>query len=175
MGSIIGSVVGGLFGRKSGRDAANTANQGFNYLLGNENVQQAQEGGLTAQNFMEQLLGLRGGNAAETAFDRFREGTGYQFMMDEGIGAIENSMAARGVLNSGATSKALMKYGQNLASQSFGDYMSRLGGMAGTGLETALNVGGAGTSSGQTAAEMRRSGDQDLASGVGGLLSGIFG
>jgi hypothetical protein len=44
---------------------------------------------------------------------------GYQFQMDEGRRAIEGSRAASGLLNSGATGKALLDYGQGLADQTY--------------------------------------------------------
>ncbi len=50
----------------------------------------------------------------------FQADPGYQFRMDEGLKAIDRSAAARGGLNSGATLKALTRFGQNQASQEFG-------------------------------------------------------
>jgi hypothetical protein len=41
---------------------------------------------------------------------------GYQFRMDQGLGALENRMAGRGLVGSGAEQKGIMDYAQGLAS-----------------------------------------------------------
>lgn len=50
---------------------------------------------------------------------------GYQFRMDEGTRAIENSALARGGLNSGNTMKELMEYGQNYATSEYDKELGR--------------------------------------------------
>jgi hypothetical protein len=45
---------------------------------------------------------------------------GYAFRMQEGLKALNSSASAKGNMNSGATMKALMKYGQNMGSQEYG-------------------------------------------------------
>jgi hypothetical protein len=45
---------------------------------------------------------------------------GYQFRLDQGLGALENRMAGRGLVGSGAEQKGIMDYAQGLASQEFG-------------------------------------------------------
>jgi len=57
--------------------------------------------------------------------DDFEKDPGYQFRMDEGTKAIENSAAARGGLLSGATLKAINKYGQDFASNEYGNAYNR--------------------------------------------------
>jgi len=57
--------------------------------------------------------------------DQMRADPGYQFRQQEGMNAIENSAAKRGSLFSGATMKALAKYGSNLASQEYGAAYNR--------------------------------------------------
>jgi hypothetical protein len=49
----------------------------------------------------------------------------YQFRLHEGRDALENSAAARGVLNSGGTLSDLLKYGQQFASQEYGNIFDR--------------------------------------------------
>ena len=55
----------------------------------------------------------------------FQQEPGYQFRQAEGQRAIESSAAARGSLLSGATQKALARYGQGLASQEYGNAYNR--------------------------------------------------
>lgn len=51
------------------------------------------------------------------AFAAFRDTPGYQFGLDEGAKTVQASAAARGGLNSGATLKALTKFGNDYADQ----------------------------------------------------------
>lgn len=85
-----------------------------------------------------------GGDASAEApstpdYSAFYQSPGYQFRLNQGIQALDRSAAARGRLNSGAQSKALMRFGQGLASQEFGNYTNRLAGLAGVG-QTATNT-----------------------------------
>lgn len=50
---------------------------------------------------------------------------GYQFRASEGQRALEQSAAARGLLNTGGTLKDLLNYGQNLASQEYQNVWDR--------------------------------------------------
>ena len=57
----------------------------------------------------------------------------YQFRLGEGLKALERSAAARGGLISGGALKAAQRYGQDFASQEFGNAYNRLASMAGLG------------------------------------------
>jgi hypothetical protein len=78
----------------------------------------------------------------QAAFDRFHASPGYQFSFDQGQQAVENSAAARGGVHSGATMKALDRFGTGLANQEYGDYYNRLAAEAGIG-QTAVAQGNA--------------------------------
>jgi len=80
------------------------------------------------------------------AFDAFRNTPGYQFGLDQGKRAVESSAAARGGLNSGATLKALTKFGNDYADQQgFTPYMNRLAGLFGGAQTAAGQMGSYGT------------------------------
>lgn len=66
-------------------------------------------------------------------FSSFYQSPSYQFRMQEGMNALTGNAATRGALQSGATLKALQKYGQNYASNEFGQYMNQLFNVAGLG------------------------------------------
>lgn len=70
---------------------------------------------------------------------------GYQFALDQGLDAINARAGASGGLDSGATRTALMEYGQELQNQYYGQYLDRLTGQAGDGLNAAALQGTAGT------------------------------
>lgn len=78
----------------------------------------------------------------QAAYDRFHVSLGYQFSFDQGQQAVENSAAARGGVHSGATMKALDRFGTGLANQEYGDYYNRLAAEAGIG-QTAVAQGNA--------------------------------
>lgn len=89
--------------------------------------------GVTAQNQLMTLLGLQGGTpgaefgryARPFGTSDFQADPGYAFRLSEGLKALEASRAARGGLLSGATGKALSRYGQGLASQEYGNAFTR--------------------------------------------------
>ena len=57
----------------------------------------------------------------------------YQFRLGEGLKALDRQAAARGGLISGGALKAAQRYGQDFASQEFGNAYNRLASMAGLG------------------------------------------
>ena len=77
-------------------------------------------------------IGGTPGNSQQDPFALFRNAPGYQFGLDEGNKQVQASAAARGGLNSGATLKSLLKFGQNYADQQgFTPYMNRLAALSG--------------------------------------------
>lgn len=176
-GGIVSAGLGiasSIFGNKSAKKQTGMINQGFDYLKGNQNVTQAQEFGGQASGLMAGLLGLGGDQqAAEEAFGQYRDSTGYQFRMGEGMGAIEGSRAARGVLNSGATAKELTRFSQDYASNEFQNYLNQLGGQQAMGLESAFQVANAGAQAGSQSAGVEADRSSNMMSGLGGLARGI--
>lgn len=83
-------------------------------------------------------------SSAPSAWDTFRNSTNYQFRLGEGERALNQGFAARGSLNSGAAAKALLRYGQDYASNELGTYMNLLGGQQNMGLNAARAVAGVG-------------------------------
>lgn len=83
------------------------------------------------------------------AFDRFRDATGYQFQLDQGVKALDQSAAARGLLNSGKAVKSVQKYGSDLASQSAGQYLNYLANQQGVGSSAINALAGMGNVLGQ--------------------------
>jgi hypothetical protein len=62
---------------------------------------------------------------------------GNRAIMNEGLGALEASAAARGGLYSGATMQGLQRAGQEYTNRFYGNYLDRLGGMAASGQNAA--------------------------------------
>lgn len=195
--SGIGSLIGGglsLFsgkeqGRryeKAGRQAAAEANKGFDWILGNTNLQGYAGDGRTAADVRMGALGLGGGEASQAAFDNFLNSTGYNFRLKAGQDAIGAGMSAAGKLNSGARDKALVEYGQNLGGDYFDNWMAGIGGVADRGFAADTALGdyrtGASARAGEAlyngitgGADARAGGQAGAAAGAGGAWEAIFG
>lgn len=88
--------------------------------------------------------GVSAEQAARDAFDIFRDSTGYQFRLNEGLDAVNSNAFGQGFGQSGAALKALQRYGQNFASNEFGNYMGYLGNQQGVGLGAGSALAGVG-------------------------------
>lgn len=82
--------------------------------------------------------------SAGNAFDVFRNSTGYQFRLGEGMNALNSGYAGAGVLQSGDAMRAAQEYGQNFASNEFGNYMGYLSNQQGVGLAGTSALAGVG-------------------------------
>jgi hypothetical protein len=67
----------------------------------------------------ERAFGILSDLAENPEEFEFEEDPGYQFRLSEGEKAIQRAAAASGVLQSGGTGKALLRYGQGFASHEF--------------------------------------------------------
>lgn len=136
----MGDVGMELFG--GSKQKANSSNQAYGYLqdaLGG-GIQQGGQAGSAIAN----MLGLNGSGAQNQGFNNFRNSTGYQFGMDQGMQAITGGAATKGLLNSGSTLKGLNQFGQQFANSQYGDYMNQLQGLQGAGLQGAGVLSSAG-------------------------------
>lgn len=200
----VGSIIGGNKAAKAQKEAAKQALTGYNYLSNNEANQSAQGAVAGAQESQGAALGQQGGTTSNIAqllgtepitdqtkngFTNYLNSTGHQFQLQQGQEAITGSAAARGVLNSGATAKALTKFGQNLGTQSFNNYLGQLGGLAGqqgnlasayggivnTGVNAAGQVGQAGNIGGGNAATQTAGAGESKGTGIAGAFNAVGG
>lgn len=72
------------------------------------------------------------------ALARFKTSPGYTFRLQEGVNALNRSASAKGMNLSGAQAKALTDYGQNTASNEWGNYVNGLSGLAGGGMNAGI-------------------------------------
>jgi hypothetical protein len=107
--------------------------------------------------------------AQQNAFAKFRADPGYQFAFDEGQRALQSSAAARGILNSGATAKALTRYGQGVADQQYGNYFNRLASLAGIGQNATNSIAQIGQNSANTQGNAFMNAGNARASAYGGI------
>jgi len=90
------------------------------------------DAGVAATNQLGGIYGLPGYSSVDIG-KTISQLPGYQFQLSQGTQAIDRSQAARGLLNSGATGKALTQYGQGLAQNYMGQYVGGLQEMANRG------------------------------------------
>lgn len=190
MGDIIGGVIGGLGSLAGGQSAKSNDLTGYNYLAGKNGTpgpgsdyvnrgQVAAKLQTGTQDAEGQLLGTAPvQQGTKNAFSNYLNSTGFKFQQQQGTQAITGSAAARGILNSGATAKALTSYGQNLGATGFTNYLGQLsslntqqGGVAGAGLDAAKAIGSAGTTGGIQAGNDMQTGITGATGGVNGMLS----
>jgi len=101
-------------------------------------------------NAIADLLGLNGGASQDAGFNRFKDSSGYNFIQNQGINAINSNNASKGMLGSGSALKAITGYSSNLAKSFLNDYMGQLTGLADQGNKAGSILAGAGgVSSGQ--------------------------
>lgn len=182
MGAAIGGIIGGvgslLGGSSSDKQVSKNALTGYNYLTSGQGSD-ANNGyvsfGNNANNAQADLLGLSNNpHAQDAAFSNFRNSTGYNFLMDQGSRAITGSAAAKGILNSGATAKALTQFGQNLADTSFQNYFNNITDVSKQGQAALQMTSQAGTQGGGAAASALTSGNATQgASGLGGFMGSL--
>jgi hypothetical protein len=157
------------------------------------------QAGLTAQEQIMQLLGI-GGDASAQGYGSlakpfgqtdFEQDPGYAFRQSEGMRALERSASARGNLLSGGTLRGIQRFGQDLASQEYGNAFNRyqiernarlnpLQSLMGSGQSATNVLTGAAGQAGQNeasniynAAQARASGYVGSANALGGALSSI--
>ena len=95
---------------------------------------------------------------------------GYNFRLSEGLKAVENSAAARGMGLSGGALKDISRWSQSLASDEFSkayqrrqDYLNRLSGLVGTGQASAVGQAQQGGAMGAQVSNSILTGGQALA------------
>lgn len=108
--------------------------------------------------FGDRLSGMASGK------EDFSGDPSYQFRFNQGQQAVERSMAARGMLGSGNELMELQKYGQDMASQEWGNEFNRL-----------ATLSGANSLMGSGLGQLNMQRQMNTMQGVGGLLGSIFG
>lgn len=188
LGALIGagaSLLGGVLSSRASRKAAQTQADSANRA---SEIQQAQfeklrsdlepyrQGGNTA---LEQMMGKM---TPDGYFNQTYKGQdiyndpSYQFRLNEGLGAVQQSAAAQGGLLSGATLKALNNYAQDYASQEYHNaynrfnadqtnQYNRLSNLIGMGQNASAQTGNAGMQTAQAVANNTMAGADALASG----------
>jgi hypothetical protein len=127
--------------------AANNALQADIYSQNKQVLSPYVQAGIPATNSIQALLGLTNNpgsttgtaaaDAANAAFDTFRNSSGYQFTLDQANKASTAALGRAGMLQSGAAVKSAANLNANIANQSFGQYLAALNGQQAVGVGAA--------------------------------------
>jgi hypothetical protein len=134
--------------------AANLAQAQKVYADTQGNLNPFIQGGQTANTALMGLLGIGGSpEAANNAFNQFRNSTNYNFLLNQGLQGVQSANAQS--FNSGATAKALSNYAQGMAGNALAGYMGQLGALGSQGVQAASNLGSLGQNYTQQSAGFR--------------------
>lgn len=159
------SFLTGMLGLDSGKATSKAAGQNVDYLAGlirrgtnyiNTGEQKSgdyltqaagqfqpwQQTGTAANSMVANALGLNGaeGNAAATG--AFQTSPGYDFNLNQQLQAAERGAAAGGMTASGNLLTALQDRASGVANQEYGNWLDRLIGQSGQGLQAAGGTAG---------------------------------
>lgn len=169
--------------------ASGVLNGAIDALGRNEGLYRTQGGALGATSAPTPTTqSLTPQQAASNAFDTFRNSTGYQFRLGEGLDAVNSAYAGIGGLQSGAALRGIAEYGQNFASNEFGNYLNALGAQQATGAGAASSLAGVGqnfagtvigannlNTQNQINAQVSRGNNNVLGGALGLIGGGLFG
>lgn len=136
MSNLLGGNSKGKNTSNSSTSIYNQAYQGLSNALGSQVTQ-----GTGASNL---LYGLLTGTGSNAGYQDYQNSSGFQNQLETGTKAITNNAATSGLLNSGATLKALDTYGTGLANQNYNNYLSQLSGLVSSGNGAASVIGNTG-------------------------------
>ena len=166
----MGGVINSLFGGGSNKQMDKALD--FTKDVYKENKAMATPwvtGGGNAYNTYNSFL--TGGPGQEAAFQNYLNSGDYKFATQQGMEAINQNMAAKGLLSSGSTLKALTQWGQENAMKYRENYMDRLLQSAGIGAGVMGNLMGVSNDSAQQIAALRQAKAEGKANGVGNFLN----
>jgi hypothetical protein len=192
IGSIIGGVASGLGSIFAGNQISNAGNQAANLATSVSNQEGSQlapwentsQGALYS---LASLLGIGGatppaggagtvaGSTPSSAFSAWTQTPAYQFPLQQSLLALQRSNAARGLLNSGATTKDITQYASGYASQGLNSYLSQLSGLAGIGPQAIEAQANTGLGSATQAGGSLLTGAGAQAAGTSGAIQSMFG
>ena len=138
----VGSAVAGNQAAGAAQAAANQSNQTQRYMFDTANALNApwRNQGTAAVNLLgNAYTGQPGGQ--EALNNAFFQSPGYQFRLDQGQQQLDRMAARGGNFFSGRGLNAAQEYGQNFASNEFGNYINQLNALSGLGSGAASQSG----------------------------------
>ena len=185
------NVVTGIIGAGAAQSAAKTQaaaeNQAANTQLTmfdqtQANLQPFTDVGKSATYTLADLYGLptptnpNGGQPYNPAsLAAFTNSPDYQFAQQQGIAGLDQSAASKGGLLSGNQLEAITNYSSGLATQNFGNYVTRLSDLAGLGESAGAQQGSASQAAANGISSAQVGAGQATASGTVGAYNSLAG
>lgn len=137
IGDIAGAIIGSKASKKASKAQQKSAEMGVaelkrQYDLSREDMKPWQVEGSAAIKSLGEML--------RPGYDHTAS-PGYQFRLQEGLRGVENSAAARGILQSGGTLKGINRYAEGMAAGDFTDQFNRTASVAGGGQQVNATLG----------------------------------
>lgn len=123
-------------------------------------------GGQQAYGQLTNLMGLGGAGAQSQAISALEQSPEYLAQLSAGENALRQNAAATGGLRGGNTQNALMQYRPELLASTINNQLSRLGGLATTGMNATQNL----TQLGQSSAAGVGTAGMNTATNIGNLM-----
>jgi hypothetical protein len=185
-----GSIIAGSEAESGAKKAASTA-------LTEQQLEIKQEAPYTALGqaaipSLEEGLGIGPGAGTpgygslikSPSVQQYQQSPGYEFQLNQGIGAIENSASATGGIRGGNTLKSLQAYGTGLANQDYNQWYTNqlatqaqqygmLANTVNTGANAASNVGSNAINTGQIVGNAQQNAANAGASGIAGAANSV--
>jgi hypothetical protein len=186
--AIVGSAIVGAYASKKSSDKAASASkdaartqaastdratelQREIYYQNREDMAPWRTAGVGALGQLQSELGNYAGYIKDPS--TYLQSPGYNWLVQQGVDAIDRGASATGKLDSGQRSKDLMAYGQGLASQDYGNFLGRYGdllnrysGIAGTGQTASSAMGSYGQNYANQAGQNMIAGGNAQAAGM---------
>lgn len=188
-GSILSGVLGARSASKASKATQASEQAGISEQRREFDITQQQsapfrEAGVRALEKQEILLGLRGTEQQQEAFNTFADSPGQRFLQDRARKNLARSASAIGGLGGGNVRTALIEQGVGFAAQDLQNEIARLGQVAGQGQaitqtlgqqrgNTASNIQLGLQRSGQARASGIRSRNEALQAGISGVATGL--
>lgn len=191
IGNILGKIVGGITGANQQADAIKdaSATQAASAQAGIDQQKQMLEAfqkvlspfvtaGTGALGAQQNLLGLNGNGAQQSAISAIQASPQYTAMQKAGEDAILANASATGGLRGGNTQGALSQFSPQLLAQLIQQQLGNLSGLTSMGENAAAGVGNAGLQTGQNVAGLLQQQGAATAGGqvaAGGTVRQSFG
>lgn len=155
-----------LWAGQQGVDAANKATDELRrqFDIGQANTKPWLEAGKNALGAQQDLMGL-GANGPEAQLSSLMNSPGYQFRLNTGRRNLEAGFGRSGGMGSGKAMTGMEQYGQDYASNEYGNRLNQLAGVSGTGqvqanqnMNTGMNYAGEMGNASLAGAQARQSG-----------------
>jgi hypothetical protein len=120
--------------------------------------------------------GTSGGNQlAGPDYSAFYQSPDYQFRLNQGLNAVQNSAAAQGGLYSGNALRGINEFAQGSAASEFGNYVNRQLALAGMGQAATTQAGNAAMTTGTNVGNLLLANGNARASGIIGQANAVTG